>query len=381
MNNAAPGCWHVARLGWIWLCVMPLAWLTWLAVSDGALLGFQQAVPGYTLTFPADHAAHPDYRTEWWYYTGHLRTTTGKRYGYQLTFFRHRVDSSGPSLNPSKWFADNVYMAHMAITDETAKRFVYGEKLNRAALGLAGAAEQRYHVWNEDWLAERLGAVQHLVGEIPGYKLNLIVTPLKPPVLHGVAQDGLSQKGEGKGHASHYYSLTRLKTEGVLHTSAGVFEVEGVSWMDHEFGSSQLTESQVGWDWFSVQLANNYELMLYHMRHKDGSIDPHSSGTLIRPDGTSMHLRRDDVQVQARTQWQSPQSGARYPQGWTIRLPTVDLTLHLEPVLAAQELVTDNSTRVTYWEGSVTVRGSLQGQSTEGDGYVELTGYVQRVNL
>jgi predicted secreted hydrolase len=381
MNNAAPWHRHVARLGWVWLGLVPLAWLASFTVSDGALLGFQQAVPGYTLTFPADHAAHPNYRTEWWYYTGHLQTSTGKRYGYQLTFFRRRVDSNGPTLNPSKWFADSVYMAHMAITDETAKRFVYGEKLNRAALGLAGAAEKRYHVWNEDWLAERLGTVQHLVGDIPGYKLNLIVTPLKPPVLHGAAQDGLSQKGAGKGHASHYYSLTRLKTEGVLHTSEGVFEVEGISWMDHEFGSSQLTESQVGWDWFSVQLTNNYELMLYHMRHKDGSVDPHSSGTLVRPDGTSVHLRRDDVQVQAHAQWKSPQSGAIYPQRWTIRIPTLDLTLHLEPVLAAQELVTDNSTRVTYWEGSVTVRGSLQGQATEGVGYVELTGYVQRVNL
>ena len=151
--------------------------------------------------------------------------------------------------------------------------------------------------------------------------------------------------------------------------------------MDHEFGSSQLTESQVGWDWFSVQLTNNYELMLYHMRRKDGSIDPHSSGTLIRPDGTSVHLRRDDVQVQSHTQWKSPKSGAVYPQRWTLRIPTVDLILHLEPVLAEQELVTDNSTRVTYWEGSVTVSGSMQGQAIDGVGYVELTGYVQRVNL
>jgi predicted secreted hydrolase len=199
--------------------------------------------------------------------------------------------------------------------------------------------------------------------------------------LHGAAQDGLSQKGEGTGHASYYYSFTRLKTEGVLQTSEGAFEVEGVSWMDHEFSSSQLTESQVGWDWFSVQLANNYELMLFHMRQRDGSIDPYSSGTLVRPDGTSLHLRRDDVQVQAHGQWKSPKSGAVYPQRWTIRIPTVDLTLSLEPVLAEQELVTDNSTRVTYWEGSVSVRGSMQGQVTEGVGYVELTGYVQRVNL
>jgi predicted secreted hydrolase len=378
MHRSTRGGWR--RAGWLWWLVLCLGCLL-VTVSHGALLGFKQAVPGYALKFPADHAAHPDYRTEWWYYTGHLQTTTGKRYGYQLTFFRHRVDSSGPTLHPSKWFADNVYMAHMAISDETARRFVYGEKLNRAALGLAGASAQRYHVWNEDWLAERLGSVQHLTGDIPGYKLNLIVTPVKPPVLHGAAQDGLSQKGEGPGHASYYYSFTHLKTEGVLQTSEGAFDVEGISWMDHEFSSSQLTESQVGWDWFSVQLANNYELMLYHMRHKDGSIDAHSSGTLVRPDGTSLHLRRDDMQVQAHGQWKSPKSGAVYPQRWTIRIPTVELTLALEPVLAEQELVTDNSTRVTYWEGSVSVRGSMQGEATEGVGYVELTGYVQRVNL
>ena len=381
MNNSPSGRRHIMCPRGVWLGIGLLIWLASLAVSHGALLGFRQAGPGYTFTFPADHAAHPAYRTEWWYYTGHLWTPTGKRYGYQLTFFRHRVDSNGLAINPSKWFADHVYMAHMAITDETAKRFVYGEKLNRAALGLAGAAEQRYHVWNEDWVAERLGAVHHLSGEIPGYKLNLIVTPLKPPVLHGPEQDGLSQKGEGRGHASHYYSFTRLKTEGVLHTSAGVVEVEGLSWMDHEFGSSQLTESQVGWDWFSVQLTNNYELMLYHIRHKDGSIDPHASGTLIRPDGTSVHLRREDVQVQPHAQWKSPRSGAVYPQRWTIHIPTVDLTVHLQPVLAEQELVTDNSTRITYWEGSVTVSGSMQGQVTGGFGYVELTGYAQRVNL
>ncbi|MGE3539138.1 MAG: lipocalin-like domain-containing protein [Candidatus Tectimicrobiota bacterium] len=380
MSSLARALWRAVGSGWGLGIILLLSALPWTR-SQGALLGFKQAVPGVTLQFPADHAAHPAYRTEWWYYTGHLATAAGKRYGYQLTFFRHRVDSSGPTLNPSKWFADQVYMAHMAITDMTAKRFRAGEKLNRAALGLAGASEQRYHVWNEDWLAERLGSVHHLVGDIPGYKLNLIVTPLKPPVLHGLAQDGLSQKAEGRGHASHYYSFTRLKTEGVLHTPEGVEEVTGSSWMDHEFGSSQLTEAQVGWDWFSVQLADNSELMLYRIRRKDGSLEPHSSGTLVQPDGSSRYLPGEAVQVQAHSQWKSPTSGAVYPQRWSITIPSEQLTLHLEPVLAEQELVTDNSTRVTYWEGSVTVRGTRRGQSVEGQGYVELTGYVQRVNL
>jgi predicted secreted hydrolase len=267
----------------------------------------------------------------------------------------------------------------MAITDEQAPRFAYGEKLNRAALGLAGAAEERYHVWNEDWLAERLGSVHHLVGEIPGFKLNLILTPLKPPVLHG--QNGLAQKGDGKGRASYYYSYTRMKTEGVLHTAEGVFEVEGSSWMDHEFGSTQLQEHQIGWDWFSVRLANNYEMMLGYIRHRDGSTSPYAGGTLVRPDGSSVSLRPEDFQIKAQASWQSPKSGAVYPQRWTIRVPSAELTLHLEPVMAEQELVTESSTRVTYWEGSVRVRGTMQGQETEGIGYVELTGYVRPVTL
>lgn len=369
----------LSRVAGLAVCpaVLLLLWLT----SESALLGFKRALPGYTLTFPTDHAAHPDFQTEWWYYTGHLQTAAGKAYGYQLTFFRHRLDSSGPTLNPSKWFADNIYMAHMAITDETGRRFVYGEKLNRAALGLAGAATERYHVWNEDWVAERLGSVYHLKGDIPGFQLNLILTPLKPPVLHGPQQDGLSQKGEGQGHASHYYSLTRMRTEGVLHTDDGVFEVAGVSWMDHEFGSTQLKDYQVGWDWYSVHLDNDHELMLYHIRHKDGTSDPYSSGTLIYPDGQSLHLRREDFHIQAHATWRSPKSGAVYPQRWTLRVPRAELTLHLEPVLAEQELVTDNSTRVTYWEGSVRVRGTMQGRPAAGAGYVEMTGYVQRVNL
>jgi predicted secreted hydrolase len=172
-----------------------------------------------------------------------------------------------------------------------------------------------------------------------------------------------------------------MKTEGVLHTAEGVFEVEGSSWMDHEFGSTQLQEHQIGWDWFSVRLANNYEMMLGYIRHRDGSTSPYAGGTLVRPDGSSVSLRPEDFQIKAQASWQSPKSGAVYPQRWTIRVPSAELTLHLEPVMAEQELVTESSTRVTYWEGSVRVRGTMQGQETEGIGYVELTGYVRPVTL
>ncbi|GIX48049.1 MAG: carotenoid 1,2-hydratase [Candidatus Tectimicrobiota bacterium] len=351
----------------------------WLAAGEGALLGFQQAVPGYRWEFPRDHGAHPGFQTEWWYYTGHLHAAPGRTFGYQLTFFRHRLDRPGLSLNPSQWFADQLYLAHMAITDEARQRFVYGEKRNRAALGVAGAAEGRYHVWNEDWLAQRLGRHHFLQGAIPGYELRLVLTPLKPLVLHG--EGGLSRKGAGKGQASYYYSFTRLYTEGVLRTEEGVFDVSGLSWMDHEFGSTQLSEEQVGWDWFSVQLDNHHELMLYHIRRRDGSLDAASSGTLVRPDGSAVPLRRDDFRVEAHERWRSPKSGAVYPQRWTLYVPRFDVVLHLEPVLAEQELITDSSTLITYWEGRVRVRGRFQGQETQGAGYVELTGYAHPVRL
>jgi predicted secreted hydrolase len=343
------------------------------------LRGYEVALPGRVLSFPRDHAAHPTFQTEWWYYTGHLRTTDGDDYGFQLTFFQRRVDEGSWLSAPSQWSPQHLYMAHFAVSDKQRRRLVFSEKINRPTLGLAGADEERLRVWNDDWRAELLGPYHHLQAAMDECTINLILLPEKGPVLHGI--DGVSQKGGSKGNASHYYSFTRLKTDGVLQVRGVAKDVTGVSWMDHEFGSSQLEATQVGWDWFSVQLDNRTELMVYLLRHEDGRIDPHSSGTLVHPGGQAEHLRQDMIEVVALGKWTSPRSGVTYPQGWELRVSQAGLNLRLTPVFPDQELDTKSSTRVVYWEGKVQVEGSHDGQTVGGSGYVELVGYKTKVDL
>jgi predicted secreted hydrolase len=344
-----------------------------------SLRGYEVALPGRVFNFPRDHGAHAAFQTEWWYYTGHLRTTDGEEYGYQLTFFQRRVDDGSVLTGPSQWAPQHLYIAHFAVSDTQRKRLTFAEKINRPTLGLAGADEERLRVWNDDWRTEALGPYQHLYASMDGFSVNLILAPEKPPVVHGI--DGVSQKGGSKGNASHYYSFTRLKTDGVLWVRGAVKDVTGLSWMDHEFGSSQLEATQVGWDWFSVQLEDRSELMLYLLRHEDGRIDPHSSGTLVLPNGQVEHLPREAFEVVTLGQWTSPRSGVTYPQGWQLRIPPAGLDLRLTPAFPDQELDTKNSTRVVYWEGKVRVDGSHAGQRVGGLGYVELVGYKTRVDL
>jgi predicted secreted hydrolase len=351
-----------------------------IGVSAIAMLrGYEVALPGRVLGFPRDHAAHPAFQTEWWYYTGHLRTAEGEEYGYQLTFFQRRLDDGSWLPGPSQWSPQHLYMAHFAISDKQRKRLIFSEKINRSTLGVAGADDERFRVWNDEWRAELLGPYHHLQAAMDDFAINLILLPEKGPVVHGI--DGVSQKGRSKGNASHYYSFTRLKTNGILQVRGVAKEVTGTSWMDHEFGSSQLEPTQVGWDWFSVQLDNRTELMLYLLRHEDGRIDPHSSGTLVHPGGQAEHLRKEMFEVVALGKWSSPRSGATYPQGWELRVPKAGLSLRITPAFPDQELDTKSSTRVVYWEGKVLVEGIHDGQTVVGAGYVELVGYKAKVDL
>jgi len=336
--------------------------------------GFKRAMPGRVFQFPQDHAAHPDFKTEWWYYTGHLEATdTGERFGYELTFFRVGLKKPDPQAR-SAWALHTLYFAHLALTDINRGTFFYEEKVGRGALGMSGAESDRYRVWIDDWQVELQGRTHHLQAQTPKLTLKLSLTPEKPLVVHGT--DNVSQKAAGAGFASHYYSFTRLATEGVLTYQGRTFPVRGQSWMDHEFSSSHLKDYQVGWDWFALQLADGHEIMLYLLRHRDGGVDPYSSGTVVDPQGQGRHLQLADFQVQVTDTWQSPHSGARYPAGWRIAIPAAGYELEITPSLADQELVTSLSTRVTYWEGSVQVRGTRSGQPVTGRGYVELTGYA-----
>ena len=362
------------RSRWMLLVLMAsVVGLPFLGAQTTCAREFRQALPGYHFQFPRDHAAHEEFRTEWWYYTGHLETPDHKHFGYELTFFRNGVGNVSEK-DTSPWKLSNVYLAHFAISEIDNKQFHYFQKLNRGGLGPAGASPENYYVYNENWFVEQLGKQMILRAEVPGYSIHLNLDSLKPVVVHG--QDGVSQKASCKGCASHYYSLTRLKTDGYVYLKDKPYAVTGMSWMDHEFGSNQLTKEQVGWDWFSIQLSDNSDLMLYLMRNSHGGIDPNSSGTLVHPDGTSQHLKQGDFKVTVGKTWKSPGSHGNYPIEWSIEIPSAQCKLKILPAFEGQELETDKSTGVTYWEGASTVSGTRDNKPVSGEAYVEMTGYA-----
>jgi predicted secreted hydrolase len=333
------------------------------------------------LTFPQDHGEHPEHRTEWWYYTGNLTSEKGSRYAYQLTFFRSRMHPPGSEERwpspASAWRTSQLYLAHTALTDIEGKRFYHAETLARGALGMAGVRRESSGtvVSVRNW-STRIESAGHSLTAVAGdFSFDLSLSPVKPPVLHG--DDGYSLKGKSAERASCYYSLTRLQTHGTILLGESRIQVTGNSWMDHEFSSAPLEEDLVGWDWFSLQLSNGAEMMIYLMRAREGSSSPVSNATFVRPSGEVLHLTRNQIQIEVLDHWTSPHSGGRYPCRWGLRIPILGLELVITPNLADQELRTPESTRVTYWEGSVNAAGSMDQQPLSAKGYVELTGYAQ----
>ena len=353
-------------------------WLLPIASADSD--SFTPAREGYRYQFPRDHGSHDEFRTEWWYYTGNLTAKDGRAFGYQLTFFRRAMPADQIDTLPSKWSVAQLYLAHFAVSDLSKQRFFYKEKLSRAALGKAGAETDRLHVWIDQWRAERTqvaaGVGQVLEASDGDLSLALTVVPAKPLVIHG--SGGISRKGHDSGQASHYYSFTRLATRGRIAIAGETFDVTGTSWMDHEFGSADLGPDLVGWDWFSLQMADDTELMLYRLRHADGAADPVSSGTFIDRDGRAHILSFADFTLEPISFWTSPQSKARYPQRWRLTVPSKHLSLEVIPRMVQQELRTDRSTQVTYWEGAIESKGTSGGKPLRGVGYMELTGYGER---
>jgi len=345
-----------------------------LAASMTQSAEWPPALPGRPIVLPADHASHPDYRIEWWYYTGNLDEAGGGRFGYQLTFFRVGVDRA--PANRSLWTVRDLFMAHLAVTDVGGRRYEFTDRLNRAGPGWAGAATDTYRVWNEDWQAAlEPGGVHRLRARAAGFGVDLRLTEDRPPVLHG--DRGYSRKGASPGNASYYYSLTRMPTRGTIEVGGRAVDVTGESWMDHEFGSSLLESGQTGWDWFSIQLADGRDLMIFQLRRADGAIDPHSSGTLVEPGGRTIPITIESrFRLEPGRIWTSPASGARYPVEWAVRLPALDVDLSVAAALDDQELNTERSTGVTYWEGAIDVTGRAAGRLVTGRGYLEMTGYA-----
>jgi predicted secreted hydrolase len=347
--------------------------------TDGGSRGrtaheWRQATPGYRFSFPRDHASHPEYKLEWWYYTGNLTTDNGRRLGYQVTFFRVGIDPS--PVNPSVWAIRDLFMTHVAISDLTGGRYLFDERLSRGGPGLAGARADRYHVWNDDWVAMQEDTGRHVV-RVPGERvgLYLLLDEGKPPVMNG--RDGISQKGAAPGNASHYYSLTRMPTRGIVVIEGERLQVSGESWMDREFGTSFLEAEQQGWDWFALQLDDGRELMIYQLRRADGSRDPHSSGTWVAADGRALSLTAADVELTAAgSRFTSKGSGATYPVAWHVRVPREGIDLTVTTRLRDQELHLPASTGIAYWEGAIDVAGQVRGRPVTGRGYLEMTGYA-----
>jgi predicted secreted hydrolase len=347
-------------------------WILLLLIATCATAqDYKIAQPGYTFAFPRDYFSHDDYQTEWWYYTGNVKSADGHRFGFELTFFRQGV-SRGESNHP--WFVHDLWMAHMALSDITGQRFYSEERLNRSGPGVAGVDAQTGLVWNGNWQAHIAGNKEELRGVAEKFGLDLDLKPVKLPVIQG--QNGASQKGEGAGHASQYFSLTRLLTAGSISLDGKAYQVEGTSWMDHEFFTGSMATNETGWDWLSVQLGDGTELMLYRLRHKDGSIDPFSSGSYVDASGKSQYLSsRDFTMVPAADSWTSPASKASYPVRWHVSIPRLKLELEITTPLRSQELASKFGT--TYWEGAIDVDGSREQSSINGVGYLELTGYAE----
>jgi predicted secreted hydrolase len=332
------------------------------------------------LEFPKDHGPHPGYRTEWWYYTGNLTSDTGDRYGFQFTIFRTQISPPGCEQhwprNSSAWRTRQIYLGHAAISDISGKRHVQDERVARAAMGLAGGVHKdgNTDLFISTWSLQ-IASGRHLINQISDdFAFELILIPDKPPVMHG--DEGYSRKGSAPHRASCYYSFTRLNTKGTLTTGGHPTAIEGTSWMDHEYSTAVLEPGLVGWDWFSLQLSDNTEIMFFLLREDDGAVSPVSSGSFIDASGSLLHLDKDDFKVDVLKTWKSPGSRAVYPAGWRVQIHPLFIDLTVFPNLADQEMQTLKSTGVNYWEGSVGLKGSKQGQTIKGQGYVELTGYA-----
>ena len=367
---------------------MKSSWtLLFLLAGIGNAQSWQSAQGGYRYQFPRDHFSHPDYQTEWWYYTGNLRGSDGHRYGFELTFFREGVHlpKEAEASETPVWRPEQIYLAHLAFSDIDGGGFYHTERLNRSGPGLAGATtggggQQRY--WNGNWQVRWTSIArgeQELEAVSDRVNLRLRLKPEKRLVIHG--QNGVSMKGPLEGEASHYVSFTRLRAEGRVDWDGRSHSVDGLAWMDHEFFTEPRDNALTGWDWFAIQLDSREELMLYRLRNRAGQASAFSSGTYVDATGAAHFLSAEQFRVSPLGSWRSAFSGASYPIAWKIAVPSLNLELTEQTSLKNQELFTSNGITPTYWEGAVTYQGQSHGQAVKGLGYLEMTGYDKSVNL
>jgi len=333
--------------------------------EDSDSNNYKRALHPRQFSFPKDLGPHNDFQTEWWYFTGNLHTSTERLFGYQLTFFRRAI-SDKPASGQSNWRSNQLYMAHFAVSDINQNSFLSFERFSRGSMGLAGANGSPFRVWLEDWEVTEVSSNSWMLkARADGVTLHISLNPLKPMILNG--KQGLSQKGPEAGNASYYYSNTRIETQGHLSLAGQTFSVTGNSWLDREWSTSALSQDQIGWDWFSIQLDDLNDIMLFQIRYKDGGVSRFSSGSFIDYKGIVSHLNLDQFKIDVLDYWQSPISRKRYPSAWKIQIPSKQLSLIVTPMMNDQE----HHHSFSYWEGAVKVNGP----GVSGVGYVEMTGY------
>lgn len=377
------------------------------AMGGADTTGYARADEVIDFQFPADHGPHPAFKTEWWYVTGNVdsegaATVPGRQpsasardFGFELTIFRIALRPPGADgfIRPastdsaagdaarsgSSWATDQMYMGHFAVSDITSETQVDVERFSRGAVGLAGAQGDPFRVWLDDWSIATVdtASTPRVDGAFPvrmqargnGASADLVLTPTKPMVLQG--DRGLSQKGEGEGNASYYYTYPRLATEGTIVMNGDSVQVSGLSWMDREWSTSALGENQVGWDWFALQLDDGRDMMYYQLRNKDGSASMYTDGLVVAPDGSTSPVNKDDTELEVLDTYTTPDGTRDYPVAWHLRVPSQDLDLRINAAFDNQEL----NVSVRYWEGAVTIEGTSNGEPVRGHGYVEMTGY------
>lgn len=334
---------------------------------------WKTALPGWKYKFPRDHGNHPGFKTEWWYFTGNLKTSDGREFGYQLTFFRQGIQPPDAPAAASRFVTRDFKFAHFTVSEVTGRKFHFFQKLSRGAFGEAGFDEGSRLAWIDEWSCETNGPHSfRLSAKSEGIELELDLNSEKSPVIHG--ENGVSQKAEGEGRASHYYSVARLKSEGSLRIAGQDHKVTGTSWFDHEWATNQLAPHQIGWDWFSIQLDDNSELMLFQLRTNSGARDEHSSGTFVDSKGSVIAIVESDFRLTPTgRKWKSPKTGAEYPTSWRVEIPKLALSLEVRAALDDQELYLKP---ISYWEGAIRAEGTKANSPIRGSGYLEMTGYA-----
>jgi predicted secreted hydrolase len=375
-----------------------------IALAASGFASCAHALPARALQFPRDFGAHPDMRTEWWYITGHAKSTAGREFGFQVTFFRSRVPNT-QSIQ-SAFAAKQLIFAHCAVTDVQGKKLHHDQRIARAGFGIAQASEADTDVRLRDWLLKRVAnaATNHTASSAAPGANTAPPSPAAPsaPVAHYQAQikatdfdlnlkfietqalllqgnNGLSRKGPEEKQASYYYSKPHLQTEGRITLRGEAFDVRGSAWLDHEWSQELLHPEAVGWDWIGMNLFDGSALTAFQLRRKDGS--SLWTGGSFRPAPASglpaTSAGTDEIAFQAVRGWTSPLTRAKYPVEWLVRTPGDFYTV--KAVIDNQELDSRNSTGAIYWEGLSDLFDS--NNKHVGRGYLEMTGYAGALRL